>query len=456
MQTIRLKSPRQLAKHFQALGEGWLFRGQNSHYTTPSGDPSLTSSFARQGCVPPRLFKWSFFVSEMLRIMQGGSVDDDSLDMVQAMLQHYGWRSFYVDLTSSPTVAAWFASYQFEERKTLQMTKTAEEEPVLLAHFGATYVPASGDGHLYVLSREALRQQHKLIDLEDFFKTDFRDRTAVQKAWLAGMLGVRGAHLAPTAIQQHIIAPVKALRHFAADESYSTVESMFPPPEEDHFFRHLLRLPWNSLEDRGVTFGEIPIYVRSLQLPDYFVKLDQPLSPDVTLYSPQWLTVDLAQFDGMPGFSQALAVQTPEISFYGRGETDEPIPEVLALLDKHQALIFESLYLLANPRPPSSTEYVKGVYVSVENESKISVGAIIVDHPSDRISSWGIDFGYSYRRDGDRLVRQPSEDDCPCRDELRHIQHLQVLRGAERYLSEKIFTRISDRSLCLGDSSDWR
>lgn len=50
------------------FGDGVLFQGQTKHYSTTDGRPRLTSTFARIGCIPDQMFKWSFYVSELLRM----------------------------------------------------------------------------------------------------------------------------------------------------------------------------------------------------------------------------------------------------------------------------------------------------------------------------------------------------------------------------------------------------
>src|SRR4051812_38514048 len=107
METVSISSLDELDAALQAVPVGSLFRGQVRHYTRPDGRVNWPTSHIRKGCIPSELRKWSFYAQEALTVF-GGS--DPPLDLVQALLQHYGWRSFYIDLTSNPAVACWFAS----------------------------------------------------------------------------------------------------------------------------------------------------------------------------------------------------------------------------------------------------------------------------------------------------------------------------------------------------------
>src|SRR5687768_9641214 len=97
----------------QKFGGHCLFRGQTDFYTHENGEVSVPTTFERKGCVPPLMIKWSHYAQEALRVFRGGHDHDLSLSLSQALLQHYGWRSFFIDLTKSPEVACWFASHAF-------------------------------------------------------------------------------------------------------------------------------------------------------------------------------------------------------------------------------------------------------------------------------------------------------------------------------------------------------
>src|ERR1700743_1073344 len=100
-QEMTVASLSELDAALTLLPVGSLFRGQVRHYTRPDGRVSWPTSHTRKGCIHPELRKWSLYAQEPLTAY-GGAVP--SLHLVQALLQHYGWRSFYIDLTADPAV----------------------------------------------------------------------------------------------------------------------------------------------------------------------------------------------------------------------------------------------------------------------------------------------------------------------------------------------------------------
>ena len=67
MQSLQANSLAELEQHLAAFGNECLFRGQTKAYHAKDGSPVINSSFVRQGCVPPLMLKWSFYVRELLR-----------------------------------------------------------------------------------------------------------------------------------------------------------------------------------------------------------------------------------------------------------------------------------------------------------------------------------------------------------------------------------------------------
>lgn len=119
--------------------EGFLFRGQTGHYLTDAGLVSIPTSFQRHGCIPPLMFKWTHYAKALIRAVSDENYFDMSIELPQAILQHYGWRSFFVDVTKKPAVACWFASNQYVSRRQIHMSENWEENPVWLRHLEADF-----------------------------------------------------------------------------------------------------------------------------------------------------------------------------------------------------------------------------------------------------------------------------------------------------------------------------
>jgi len=108
-----------------------LFRGQTHHFSR-DGKTNIETSFARHGCVPGLMQKWRHYATDLIRAMSGSRYEDVSVELSQALLQHYGWRSFFVDLTSHFSVAAWFASHSFKSGLVVSLAQDCFEEPIVL------------------------------------------------------------------------------------------------------------------------------------------------------------------------------------------------------------------------------------------------------------------------------------------------------------------------------------
>ena len=108
-------------------GENVLFRGQDKHFKL-EGKPSITTSFKRKGCHPPLMQKWTHYCSEILASLLGPNEKElPGIEFTQALLQHYGFRSFYIDVTSDVSVAAWFACNVYSSEKEIFVEEDCNE-----------------------------------------------------------------------------------------------------------------------------------------------------------------------------------------------------------------------------------------------------------------------------------------------------------------------------------------
>jgi len=128
MKQIAVASTQELRRVLTEL-DGALFRGQVAYYEK-DGRPSVVTSFDRRGCIPSQMLKWCRYADNVLHTYI--SAAGTSQAFTQALLQHYGWRSFYVDCSASAAVAAWFASHVYAQRQTVELCEDCEEDPVML------------------------------------------------------------------------------------------------------------------------------------------------------------------------------------------------------------------------------------------------------------------------------------------------------------------------------------
>jgi len=137
MELAEARTVQELMGLIAKLGDGVLFRGQTAHYEK-DGVPSIVTSFDRQGCIPPLMLKWARYANNLLDTFIGPEAH--TLDFSQALLQHYGWRSFYIDCSASAAVSAWFASHRYSDKSTIEIAEDYEERPMFLAKRRATSV----------------------------------------------------------------------------------------------------------------------------------------------------------------------------------------------------------------------------------------------------------------------------------------------------------------------------
>lgn len=419
METILVNDLETLRKCLAVYGDGFLFRGQTNDYAAADGTPSLTSSFERKGCIPPLMLKWIFYVDELLR--RGGFDVNrpDLMPFTQGLLQHYGWRSFFVDLSSDPAVAAWFSSHSFESQRRLDLCETPSENGVMLVVQAASYKDNKENGHLYVLSKELLEERdHTLVSLVDDLTTDFSSRLQVQKAWLAGVFGSQ-RRLSPAAISAHITGPASVFRDFARAAGFQATDDLFPPPEQDKLLENLLSLPRERMEYDGLPF---PFYRRSLDIPEYQDSFVKHLPVTTALFAPFWLS------ETEPPETNELWIHVPEETFYGHTRLDQPLPRLSEILHQNDITNIESKNLICYPGVPKSTTFEKGVSVRRVSGNVFEVCGISVDYQGDQLIGGGVANGYRYELvGGARLIRRESPTDCRCGDPHRHSLHLRAL-----------------------------
>jgi hypothetical protein len=102
METVECNTEDELAVFFDSLPPGVLLRGQTKEYFRVDGGPDIRTSFDRHGCVPARMLKWWHYSRAILSTYVKGFDGLTDLATDQAILQHYGWRSFFLDATTAP------------------------------------------------------------------------------------------------------------------------------------------------------------------------------------------------------------------------------------------------------------------------------------------------------------------------------------------------------------------
>ncbi|MCB9918600.1 MAG: hypothetical protein H6832_09370 [Planctomycetes bacterium] len=427
MQTIRIANSNELTEALARLASTHLFRGQVQHYEGKDGFDGFPTSFSRHGCVPSLMRKWNCYARDTLASYSSARKGDVDLAFSQAVLQHYGWRSFFVDLTADFGLACWFAANRCIVERQISVGDDANELGVLVAQQYARYEPHEGEGHVYAVDKEALSgAEIGLYDLGAFFE-NLPSRPRSQKAFLAGPKPVL-----PAACVSHLfIVPVSVLMAVAHKAGFRVTEDAFPAPQNDDVLRCLLNGPWVARKAEGHEF-----YSHCLDLPVYYEHARY--IPGV-FYRPQWGGRDLVCSDGKSGpLSVGMAILAPEEILYGYNADLETIalPKLRALLAEVKCVVVEADGVYRFPTMQDSGSCLKGVVIEDDGD-RIDISEFTLEMMGSVASGFDVNVGYSYEwREDDCLRRSASKMDCTCGLELRHTRHLEILFCAEELLAE--------------------
>jgi len=432
MEEIEVDSVHSLEGCLSRFEEETLFRGQTDHYTTKAGDPSINTSFDRKGCIPQAMMRWSHYAGEILNHYFG--LKESGLEYNQAILQHYGWRSFFVDCSSNSAVGAWFASHSYREEDSGQLCEDYEERPVHLERKRARYSFTEGKGHLYVLCRDSCARMG-LVDLSNLNVADYRTRPSSQAGWLIGP--TQGKLISSDHILAHITGERSIFRDFAKNRGVVSTEDLFPPPQEDPIFSKLLSLPWKSIGWIGKKDTGIPVLRRSLELPEYTEALPKTFSRSVAFYTGTSIG---SEFPPPIGEKKGVTIPMPSEMLTGSTDLDEPLayPSIFELVKKHGSIAFEVDDLFQASVLRDSSRYQKGVGVFMVEKNLLVVSELTVEHPGLDPVNVAFARGWFFRvEDSGTWVKVDHPEQCDCTDKDVHVGHLKALKIASYYLDNR-------------------
>ncbi|MDE0925155.1 hypothetical protein [Aurantimonas coralicida] len=407
-------------------GPDALFRGQVEHYGV--GDvPKMNTSFARNGCTPPVMLRWSHYAGFLLAALLGRDHRDVSLEFTQAVLQHYGWRSFFLDGSSDSAVSAWFAAHKFSGNRSIELCEDCFEKDVALVKMMARYEFEEGVGYLYVLSKSKIVEGGlDVVDLSSIDISDCRPRFHAQQAWLIGPLQ---GNLPPDATIAMIEAPRSVFRDYARDKGFIDTNHLFPNVDEDPILEFFTAMPWIRRRFASEKKNELSFYEQALELPRYHGSYRKNNPPYIACYDGDFSSVaEMAP--------NVIAFEAPEIIVYGYANpVANKFPRLSQIVKgEGQHFVFEIDSLIRRPGP-LSTEYLKGVAISKCEGGLFAVADLMVKHPGCHLTGCGINMGWHYRIAGDGTwVREVTDDDCPCGNNSTHEHHLSMLTILEQHL----------------------
>ena len=430
MREIAVSSVAELRAVLDALGSGVLFRGQTQHYGA-SGIPRAVSSFDRNGCIPQEMVKWLRYSESILEHWFGEAAS--SLEFSQALLQHYGWRSFYIDVTSSAAVAAWFAAYEYHDHDTFEFCEDCDERPVILQKKLARYTFSEEMGHLYVIDSSIAERSSGRVDLSNLRIDGFRPRFEAQSALLLGPL--LNGPIDPGCYLNHIIGSRAIFRMYAVEYGINQTTDLFPDRGPDPVLASLLDLPWKKIGTLPNQKNGTAIFRRTIVVPEYTDSDHKILPPRVALFHNSKVA-DIESVDGAPENSMVLTV--PSISVFGKADPAPNLfPKIMALLEKHACITFEIDDIIQHSPQERTSLYGKGVSVTNRDGGLVEVSELMIEHPGMVLARAGHAAGWYYEISAGGLwKRVHHEAECACGSDRPHLRHLSALHIIEHWLSQ--------------------
>ena len=199
---------------------------------------------------------WSVAANHMIPVLTKETERSLPLLAAMAVLQHYGFKSWFVDVTADAIIGAWFAVHNFQEQQAI-VKPTALLSDHLPSPYLSDYALArvstvsyvrsqEGNGFLYVIG--AKKGQGNPIHLERLV-TNSALRIYRQRGG-ALFEPFNGDSVSSMVIDTLVITPDIDL------PGYLDSRWLFPPPFSDQAYRHLFRLPWAA--KAGVLNREAP------------------------------------------------------------------------------------------------------------------------------------------------------------------------------------------------------
>lgn len=435
MKQLKAGNLYELQELLVGFDKGVLFRGQTQHYGGPDY-PSVISSFDRAVCIPSETVKWMCYASKVLEGLIGNHVNDFSF--VQALLQQYGWRSFFVDCSSSAAVSAWFASHKYSESHGIDMCEDCDENFLWKRKKFAQYDFEEGDGHLYVIDK-SFAEQIGLIDLSSLTIEGFYPRTEAQKAWLLGPTD--GNPIPRDCYVAHITASRSIFREYAHLHGLKDTDSLFPPTVKDPILKELLELPWREIENLRDPNFPVPIFKRALELPEYQRSFEKIASPAIAFYNGGKISEMFDSIETTKGkLTGGEVYSASSIIIFGTANLDTPLsfPNIEERLQGKSYLAFEIDEIVKHPSMGYNTQYQKGVGVIPHAPDLFEVSELVVLHPGQKMTNVGFAPGWFYRRKPCGLwEREQNENECSCRNEEIHKRYISALVIVEDLFSNR-------------------
>jgi hypothetical protein len=247
-----------------------VFRGQQiDRALIPSILRKDSNPAARGGCIPWLMMNWQAYVKKLVEMFEKSDIAHGQID---AVMQHYGYRSFFVDVTLDIKIALWFALHKFHSDR----TPCYVDEELKSAIYQWARFYASDNGVVYVIAIPK-ESSERFINLT---KTMPKEAARIHCQSACALYYSR--NLKP--LDDFIVAKIEVTDKGWYKGSNLDLKSkeLFPLPKDDLFYRRLCTIPYYVSPESQFKdilmghplLGYFPIYADSpIQLVKEFVPL---------------------------------------------------------------------------------------------------------------------------------------------------------------------------------------
>lgn len=429
MQTIKIKRRHdfeyQLARfRSKYKHKRLMFRGQVKDYPLV---PSIRRGKGKNpsaGCIPWLTANWSVCAE---RLVSKFKKSEAATVETQAVMQHYGYRSFFVDVTLDPEVALWFALHAFNSEK----TPIHIDRQLRSAVFQwSQYVP-SPTGFMYFILIPENGSNNQYFDLTSIMPTN-ATRIHRQKA------GAIFCSPRLRSIDNFVVAKLQIIDDgwFRNSDWNLRFTELFPPPSVDVFYRSLCTVPYfielqtemAKIELGHPLLGFLPIYAESIrELVKEYVPLTRILSH--ARLAPQWNVatgvVDLENQRFKARSATRILVSSLMIQRLSEAiQVSDPL-QTGCWPSRNLLLEFEPEASLVSPSPKALQEVVRGLWVIIGTKSMF-VAEII-----DTFDNVFVSHECIYSLPELDLISKK----CDCLD---HAYDLKILQKASHLLTQRV------------------
>lgn len=444
----------------------FVFRGQTKNYAFVPSMKRATNDFEHFD-MPLTTFQWEILIWKTLKELgiQGKLSSEKYRFIGMALLQHYGYRSWFIDVTKTPEIALWFALNKHLKETTFFLRQDNPEFHPLMHVPTSYYVPAdTSEGYFCII--DVTDSANVYVDLTQ----SIPKMAARVSAQDAGALFEQDNRRLDDLIFARIRLGQGILRHtFSGRYTY---DRLFPSPKEDSFYRYLLTLPY-FVPTNYLTKHMAPAFP-VLAVPFYRHSISEVFDyrPTIKILTvPSFLPVENGMLTGIHldynptcvvkgrefKFVEALQIllpqylskypsylfQIPESESDGHRSRESQkeeknlgsiVPD-LSIWPSNNMLIVFALSPLFLPLGESTDEYLpKGFWVVFENDE------IFISRFGFEGLSGVIEAGMHFAKEGATYQIEQLEGDCSCGNFGLHKGYLDLFLFICRQVHSRLWT----------------